>query len=647
MRSQFRAYIPQHILFLFASLTLLLIVNFSFRLSLFFLNLELTTDASNFDIYYSLVNRGILFDLYISMIILLLPFFLVSIPFLMRKNSRLLLTISNWIITLLAIINIAVSVSDLGFFSYYNSRITNAVFNWTDDIGLMLKVMKSDKSYSIAFALFIVVAGIYIFVQSKIYKTFSRQSPKQFSKKSRLIIFFLSLSLVFFGIRGSFNFHRMPLNSNDAYFSDNPFLNQLSFNPVFTLANSYRNSEIEYFKSDEEAVNKALQYLEKEKGKEANPFTTFISGSDSIKPNIILIFLESMSNAMVSRYNPEHRTTPLLDSLSQQGIVFDNFFSAGIHTYNGIFSSLYGLPAIMHNKPLNAVETANMKFYGLPWILKEKGYKTLFYVTGAKRFDNMNGFLIPNGFDEMIGDSDYPADSMYDGWGVSDKTMFNRVLNDCDSMYNSGAHFFTNILTITTHDGYLVPSSYDEKLSNQEYPYKLYEYGDLLLEEFMNTAKSKEWFKNTVFVFVGDHGQNFSAVYDMSLSYHRVPLIIYAPEYFDHIAYKSPALQQDIYPTLCGLLDFSYMNNGLGVDLLNHKRKYAYFSADNKLGIIDSQYFLIFRNKDNISMYNYKINSIEDVYSEKQREADSMQSYGFSMLQSAQFLIDNKLTSLK
>lgn len=637
--------VPPHVRFIFLSLALLMSVNFVFRSALFFLNVDLTADAGNSDIFYCFFNRGLLFDIYISLIILLIPYILGSIPFVMNKSNKRLFVISNWTIITLAIVNISIASADLGFFRYYNSRITNAIFDWTDDIGLMLKIMTNDSTYLPFFLVFIIVTVLYVYLQSKILKKSLAQPAVHFNIVTRLTMFLGLLVLIFFGIRGSFDFSRMPLNADDAYFSDNPFLNQLSFNPVYSLAHSYTDTKINYFKNDENAVDAALQYLNRKKGNAVNPFEIKMTGSDSTKPNVVVILLESMSNAMVSRYNPGHGTTPFLDSLADNGIVFDNFFAAGIHTYNGIFSSFYGLPAIMHNKPLNSVQTANMEFYGLPWILKEKGYRTFFYVTGAKEFDNMNGFLLHNGFDGIIGESDYPPDSIFDGWGVTDKIMFNRVLNDCDSMHRSGTNFFIGVLTITSHVGYSVPTSYKNKLTNKEYPFSLYEYADRLLEEFMGLASNRDWFKNTVFVFVGDHGQNFSAVYDLNLNYHRVPLIIYSPEYFNHIEYKGPSLQQDIYPTLCGLLNMGYVNNGLGVDLFKHKRKYAYFSADNKLGIIDNKHFLIYRGENNVSMYDFKNNPLNDIYFENTIKADSMQSYGFSMLQSAQYLIENRLTN--
>jgi len=646
MKIKIKNYIPQYIQFIFLSLLLLVVINMIFRGALLYLHNDLATGAASADIFYCLFNIGFLFDLYISLIIILLPYILCSFPFIANKKMKPFLLLSNWIIILLAMVNFAVSSTDLGFFSYYNSRITNTIFDWTNDIGLMLKVMSNDSTYLPYFITFIIVIGFYIYLQIKIFKKITSQEVKHYQLKYRLAFFIGFLTLIFFGVRGSINFHNKPLNIDDAFFSENLFLNQLSLNPVYSLAHSYRDVNIEYFKSDNEKVNTTLRYLNREKNKGKNPFEIQVNGSDSIKPNFILIFLESMSNAMVSRYNPKFRTTPLLDSLAEQGIVFDNFFSAGVHTHNAIFTTLYGLPAIMNNKPMNTLVTANMKFHGLPWIMKEKNYQTQFYVTGSKKFDNMNDFLILNGFDKVIGEKDYPTDSIFNNWGVTDKTMFNRVINDCDSLYEANTLFFSSILTISAHEGYLVPNSYDQKLINKEHPYKLYEFSDLLVKEFMSSAKNKDWFKNTVFIFVGDHGHNFLPVYDLNLNYHQVPLIIYAPEFVSHIVYEKPGLQQDIYPTLLGLFDFSYTNNALGVDLFKQQRKYAYFSADNKLGIIDDKHFLIYRGENNISMYDYKNNSVSDIYLENPTEADSMLNYGFSMVQSAKYLIDNKLTDL-
>ncbi len=641
-----RVNFPKNIQFIFFSLLLLLTVNFAFRVTLFLLYSDLAADATTADILYCLFNVGFLFDLYISLIILVLPYLLTSIPFLKNKDNKKIYTISNRIILLLGIVNIAISSTDLGFFRYYNSRVTQTVFDWTNDLGLMLKVMSNDSTYLPYFITFLAVSGIYAFLQMKIYKKTVAKAEKHFNTKTRLLVFFAFLTLIFFGIRGSFNFHHQPLNMGDAFFSENLFLNQLSTNPVYSLANSYRYLSINYFKHDKEAVDAAFKYLNRKKSSAANPFEMTVEGADSLRPNIVLIFLESMSNAMVSRYHPELNTTPFLDSLAEQGIVFDNFYSAGVHTHNAIFSTFFGLPAVMHNKPLTSLATASQKFYGLPRIMKEKDYHTVFYVTGSKKFDNMNDFLLYNGFDRVVGESNYPFDSVTTMWGVKDITMFNRIISDCDSLYRANKRFFVSALTISAHEGCVVPETFRDRLINTESPYDLYEYSDLALKEFFGSAKSHGWFDNTVFILVGDHGQNYSPVYDLNLNYHRVPLIFYSPQYFEPLAYQELGLQEDIYPTLFGLLDFSYTYNALGTDLFKYKRKYAYFSADKKLGIIDDETFLIYRGKSNISMYAYKDNSIKDLYPENRAKADSMLRFGFSMIQSARYLIENKLTDV-
>ncbi len=645
MKAKLNDYIPKYIHFLLYSWILLLVINSAFRVALFFMNKELTVTASFSDIFYCFFHVGLLFDIYISLIILVIPYFLTSIPFLAQKENKKLYAISNWMIIVLALVNIAVSATDLGFFHYYNSRITNTVFDWTDDLGLMLKLMSNDATYLPYLLVFFIVSGIYFFLQMSIYKKYVSGKEKPYNLKSRLIIFFVFLTLIFFGIRGSFNFNKRPLNIDDTRFSSNLFLNQLSINPVYSLVASYLYINVEYFDSDDEAIDTALRYLKRKHSNTANPFEVRITGTDSIRPNIIVIFMESMSNAMVSRYHPELRTTPLLDSLAKQGIIFDNFFSAGIHTHNAIFSIFYGLPAVMHNRPMDLLPNTGMKYYGMPTILHEKNYRNIFYVTGTKDFDNMNDFLLQNGFDEVIGEDDYKYDTLANNWGVSDKKMFDRALSDGDSLARINKPFFMGILTISAHEGYRVSEIYEPKLINTEYPNKLYEYADLLMMEFMEKAKDKKWFDNTVFVFVGDHGQNFSPVYDLSLNYHRIPLILYSPRYLDHVIYDGFGLQIDIYTTLFSLLDFNYTNSGLGVNLFRHRRKYAYFSADNKLGVLDDSLYLIYRGKSNISMFAYKEKSTEDLYQKYPDQADSMLSYAFSMLQSAKYLIDYKYKS--
>jgi len=118
-----RKLIPSNIYFIFKSFVLLLIINFVFRLTLLLLNVNLAQNANTYDIFYSFFNRGLLFDIYISSIILIVPFLISSIPFLLNIKTNIFFRVSNWIIIILATINISASATDLGFFKYYKSWV--------------------------------------------------------------------------------------------------------------------------------------------------------------------------------------------------------------------------------------------------------------------------------------------------------------------------------------------------------------------------------------------------------------------------------------------------------------------------------------------------------------------------------------------
>ncbi len=641
------SYIPSGYQFLLVSIVLIMGIGTTFRLILFLSNPGLASRSSLHDILRAFLDRGLLFDINIISYIFFLPFVIISIFLLKGKKNSLSLNISNIIIILGGLAVLLISSIDLGYFRYYNSRVTNAVFTWIEATGITFKVLFTEADNLLLVGLFLLAAVGYTYLQVKIYKEYLEKPSLTLKIPFRIIFFLAGLLLLISGLRGTFNFKDTPLICRNAFFTDDHFMNQLGFNPVYHLGHSFNDPQIHHYKDQEEFIEAALHHLGRTSGGMENPFQIKVTGQDSIRPNILLIFLESMSNAMVSRYKPGLNTTPFLDSIARQGIAFDNFYSAGIHTHNAIFTTLYGLPAVMDNVPMNSLATENQVFHGLPFILKEKGYQTSFYVTGSKEFDNMHRFLSLNGFDRIIGNADYPEDAIYNHWGATDETMFREVLKDCDSLSRSGLPFFSCVLTISSHDGYIVPEAFETRLENEDYPELLYEYADLQLEQFMLAAMDKDWSGSTVFLFIGDHGQNFDPVYDLNLNYHRVPCIVYSPALFRPQVYAGPGLQQDVYPTLCGLLGMSYVNNGLGVDLFDHRRKFGYFSADNKLGVVSDSCFLVYRGKDNVSLYDLRDNSTSNLYLENKAEAKEMLDYAFAMVQSAQYLIGNKLTSIK
>ena len=91
----------------------------------------------------------------------------------------------------------------------------------------------------------------------------------------------------------------------------------------------------------------------------------------------------------------------------------------------------------------------------------------------------------------------------------------------------------------------------------------------------MEAAQKENYFHNTIFVFVGDHGVagNAEAMYpaawtEQRLTDEHVPLLFYAPYLLNPQKRREVVSQIDVLPTIAGMLHQPYVNTTLGRDLL-------------------------------------------------------------------------------
>jgi phosphoglycerol transferase MdoB-like AlkP superfamily enzyme len=285
---------------------------------------------------------------------------------------------------------------------------------------------------------------------------------------------------------------------------------------------------------------------------------------------------------------------------------------------------------------------SGLRFHGLPQMLKEHGYRTLFLYVGEKKFDNMGGFLPNNGFDAMLGGDDHDAKWPRTSWGVSDHALYAEGLTHMDAMASEGRDpFFVTFLTIASHAGYNVPTDVPFKPASVKPDENIYQYTDWALGRFIHKALERQWGRNTVFVITGDHGQAFDRTYEMPLSYHRVPLILFAPGLVEPRTDHRLGGQIDVPATVLGLLRLPHVNNTLGIDLGRQQRRFAFFSADTKLAAIDHEHYWI-QVGDRERLFHWRDNDVRDLRTERAALADSMRTYAQSMVQSARWAIEER-----
>jgi len=527
---------------------------------------------------------------------------------------------------------------DIPYFNQFFSRFSISAFEWIDSPAFIFKMIIEEPRYWLIVLPFIVAAVLFYKSLKRIY--FKDQVDVKNNTGSKIILSILFLLIMFLGIRGRVD-EKSPIRVGTAYFSNNGFLNQLGLNPNFTLLSSYLESlkpENQSIKLMDEktALANVQKYLNIKSPDKNYPILRNVSGSDSTRYNVVLIIMESMSAAKMHRHGNQNNLTPFLDSISYNGYYFENAYTAGIHTYNGVFSSLFSYPALFRQHPIK--ESSMKSYHGLFKALKDKNYSTIYFTTHDGQFDNVEGFLKANNCEMIISKDDYPAEEIKTTLGVPDDFMFRFSIPYLNDLNKKNKPFAAAFMTASDHGPYYIPEYFIPKSTGEKN--QIVEYADYSLRKFIEISSKQSWFNNTIFVFVADHGAAISSDYDMSLDYNHTPLIFYAPQIIkDPKSFSSMAGQIDIFPTIMGLLNLSYENNTLGIDLLNETRPYIYFSADDKYGVIDNEWFLIVRNDGSKSLYKYRDKNTYNFASEKTDIVERMNIYAKSNLQTFQFIL--------
>jgi len=449
-------------------------------------------------------------------------------------------------------------------------------------------------------------------------------------------------ALIFFGIWGRFSF-QSHLAANTAYSSDYGFINMLGLNPAFTFTQSYVNSKTDAknvrLMGDGEAVRNMQGYLNIPSAQEFNsPIARQVLFSDSLatRPNVVLVIMESMSAGKMGRYGNSNNLTPFMDSLATQSLTFDSVFTSGIHTFAGVYSTLFSHPVVKRKHPLEKV----VPMSGIATTLKDYGYSTIYFTTHDKGFDNVDAFLTANDYDQIVSKDDYPPDRILSALGVPDDYLFEHAIGDLDRLNLKGKPFFAAIMTGSDHGPFIVPKYYKPKQADPILG--VVEYVDWSVRKFLTTAAEKPWFDNTLFVFVADHGTSLDKRYDMPLSYLHTPLIFYAPQLLGAPqSLNQLGSQVDVFPTIMGMLKLPYVNNSFGIDLFREQRQFACAYADDKFAVLNSEYMYVARDNGVNSLYRYRTGDVKDYSRALPELTAEMKTYGESVFQTTQWLRHN------
>ncbi len=87
-----------------------------------------------------------------------------------------------------------------------------------------------------------------------------------------------------------------------------------------------------------------------------------------------------------------------------------------------------------------------------------------------------------------------------------------------------------------------------------------------------------------------------------------------------------------------GLIKLPYINNTLGIDLLNETRDYSIINDDDKIGVLDNE-FLCIMKADETKLYNYAEKSTYDISKTHEMKINEMTEYAKSNMQVFQNMV--------
>ena len=438
------------------------------------------------------------------------------------------------------------------------------------------------------------------------YEGFGRGKRNRFDDFDRhrgrtSIILLLLTGLLFLPIRGGITVSTM--NTGQAYYSQNAYLNHSAVNPLFSLLESITHQEdfaSQYrFMKDKEA-DKIFATMTSTSDENTYPLlneATFKKGT----PDILIVIMESFASDIMPSMGSYKDVAVCLDSIAQQSILFTRFYANSFRTDRGMVSILSGYPA----QPTTSIMRYPRKTSQLPSIArnlaKYKNYKTTYYYGGDADFCNMRSYLVSQGYQHIISDANFPIEDKLSKWGVPDHILAAKMMEDIKAQQNEKRPMLRILQTSSSHEPFEVPYHRlkDKRLN-------AFAYTDSVMGAIVREYRKLPRWKNTLIVFVPDHVGGYKEnLNDHDRSRYQIPLILAGGAISRPMKVGIIGSQHDIAATLLGQLGVEHREFTFSKNMMSDATpKFAFFAVNDAFGIVSEENSLIYDNRAKRIVYD-------------------------------------------
>ena len=415
------------------------------------------------------------------------------------------------------------------------------------------------------------------------------------------IILLLLTGLLFLPIRGGITVSTM--NTGQAYYSQNAYLNHSAVNPLFSLLESITHQEdfaSQYrFMKDKEA-DKIFATMTSTSDENTYPLlneATFKKGT----PDILIVIMESFASDIMPSMGSYKDVAVCLDSIAQQSILFTRFYANSFRTDRGMVSILSGYPA----QPTTSIMRYPRKTSQLPSIArnlaKYKNYKTTYYYGGDADFCNMRSYLVSQGYQHIISDANFPIEDKLSKWGVPDHILAAKMMEDIKAQQNEKRPMLRILQTSSSHEPFEVPY---HRLKDKHL--NAFAYTDSVMGAIVREYRKLPRWKNTLIVFVPDHVGGYKEnLNDHDRSRYQIPLILAGGAISRPMKVGIIGSQHDIAATLLGQLGVEHREFTFSKNMMSDATpKFAFFAVNDAFGIVSEENSLIYDNRAKRIVYD-------------------------------------------
>ncbi len=444
------------------------------------------------------------------------------------------------------------------------------------------------------------------------------------------------------------------LDGRFAQVSKNEYANEVAMNGLYAFGSAFINNELDYDKFyasiDENQVFKNLR------SDLAAPGTEFSGAPMDIarkvkargafrKLNVVVVVGESLSGEYLQAFGAVKGagTVPNLDALAGKSLFFKRFYASGTRTVRGLEAITLSIPPLPGESIIKRPDNAN--FFSWGSVMRDLGYTNKFIYGGYGYFDNMNSFFSGNGFG-IVDRANFSKDEITFAniWGVCDGDLFAKTIKEADADFKSGKPFFYLLMTTSNHRPFTYPDGKIDIPPSTHSRTGALKYADYAIGELLKEARTKPWFKDTVFIFTADHCANSAGKTEIPVYNYHIPLLIYSPAHIKPAVVGTLTAQVDMAPTVLGLLNASYESHFFGRDILDGKPEgRAFLSTYQKIGLLKEGRLAVLGPKKYLKSYKWDESAmtITGVPEDKVLEDEAVSFY-----QGANYLYKKRLNRL-